>query len=749
MRQILEKTAQDQDDLIILTEDILAAFYLPKDSLFQRFSLMISPLCAVLLVGDSLNQAVNNCWEHHRSLKVGLSFERSIILDFLQQLESCFKNKSFRLKIKDLIAQIPDTNQAVLQAEINLSLMDVLVAYFQEEHFLENGFTSLAVCQPVEDALRQQVEQERLLNQVVSQMRQSLNLPTILRHSLEQIRPFMQVDRLLIYQVFRGENPAVFHPFQSHQIGSKIGSVTYEAKTAPSLVSVLEMQEKMGEVLNLENLPEDEDLDYIQVIDDIEVAYKFSPECLNYLRKVNVKSTLTIPIIITGQLWGFLIAQQCSHIRHWQENDQQFLKKISEHLAIAIYQAQLFAQIQQQKQTLEQRVAERTQDLYDALVAAQSANRAKSEFLSTMSHELRTPLTCVIGLSSTLLHWSFGQLSKRQRSYLQTIHDSGAHLLELINDILELSKVESGKAVLNINQFSLSRIAQQSLQNLAEKAQQKNVKLTLDVKMRRQNGKLKGDRFSADERRVRQILNNLLSNAVKFTPEEGNVILRVWREEDSALFQVEDTGIGIPEHQIPLLFQKFQQLDPSYHRSYEGTGLGLALTKQLVELHGGRVEVESTVGRGSIFTVSLPMATETILPKNELPIFDDPHGNIVLVEEQEEMATLICNILTTAGYQVVWLMEASTAIQQIELLQPDAVIANLRSPGINGCDLSETLRSSPTTEKIKILLLMSSEAAPALGNSCVDQSVDYLPIPINPEQLLHKVAALMKRSPGD
>ncbi|HEY9300752.1 MAG TPA: ATP-binding protein, partial [Phormidium sp.] len=411
--------------------------------------------------------------------------------------------------------------------------------------------------------------------------------------------------------------------------------------------------------------------------------------------------------------WGLLIAHQCFEPREWQDKEKNFLTYIAEHLAIAIYQAQLYAEVQQQKQTLEQRVIDRTQELHDAMLLAQSANRAKTEFLATMSHELRTPLTCVIGLSSTLLRWSFGQLSQKQRDYLQTIHDNGEHLLELINDILELSQLEAGKTVLNISEFSLSQIAHQEMANLKQKANQREVELAVAIRLDSQQ-----DRFLADVRKVRQILYNLLSNGIKFTPQGGRVILRVWREGNRAVLQVEDTGIGIAEHQRHLLFQKFQQLDSSYHRQYEGTGLGLALTKQLVELHSGKIEVNSTVDVGSIFTVWLPEQQYPITtqkPESQPKLayakegtsinLNFPAGRIVVIENNEETATLICEILTASGFQVVWLLEASTAMKQIEILQPLMVILDLQLSGTNGKEIVERIRSLPEMQNLKILAL--------------------------------------------
>lgn len=377
------------------------------------------------------------------------------------------------------------------------------------------------------------------------------------------------------------------------------GYVIYEARSSESIHSVLNYKEE--KCFSIDSPCWDKYRQGLTVsIADIEKAYIFSPCLLDYFKLMQVRAIIITPIVIQEKLWGLLIAHQCTQPRLWLESEKNLLRQIAQQLAIAIHQAELMCSLKQEKQTLEQRVIERTQALYDALSAAQAASRAKSEFLATISHELRTPLTSVIGMSATLLRWSLGELSQRQRHYLQIIHDSGERLLSLINDILELSQIEAGKAALNLSDFSLATLAEASIRSLSEKAKRQAVNLTLDLK-------INSDIYlCADPKRVGQILWNLLSNAIKFTPEGGQVILRLWSENHNALLQVEDTGIGIPEDQIPLLFEKFQQLDTPLRRRYEGTGLGLALTKQLVELHRGRIEVESSVGEGSIFTVWLP-----------------------------------------------------------------------------------------------------------------------------------------------
>lgn len=438
------------------------------------------------------------------------------------------------------------------------------------------------------------------------------------------------------------------------------------------------------------------------------------------------------------------IKQLCAKLRPNNARIQsEFTLRLIATLSTATAASSDFSsEAKQQSQTLEHQVIERTQELHDAVLAAQSASRAKSEFLAAMSHELRTPLTCIIGMSSTLLRWSLGELNQRQRDCLQIIHDSGEHLLELINDILDLSQLEAGKAILNLSEFSLSRLAQQSLKAFAEKAEAKQVNLEIDLHLEPDC-----DRFTADPHRVRQILFNLLSNAIKFTPSGGRVTLRVFASQDFATFQVKDTGIGIPEHQRSLLFQKFQQLDQSYRRQYEGTGLGLALAKQLAELHSGWIDVDSTVGVGSVFTVRLPaprtQAVGAAPRKLDLPVpRTQPAGQIVLIEGQEESANLIYPMLTAAGYQVVWVLEGSAAISQLEVLQPIAVIVNLQLPDIDGHSLIRQLRENPATKRLKIVALMSDTLPEDQKHCFLAGADDCLASPIQPEEVLQKVIAL-------
>ena len=256
-----------------------------------------------------------------------------------------------------------------------------------------------------------------------------------------------------------------------------------------------------------------------------------------------------------------------------------------------------------EKMDLQRDLTERTRDAEKAQSEAEGANRAKSDFLANMSHELRTPLNSIIGFSEVLEDELLGALNASQREDVQYIIKAGRHLLSLINDILDLSKVESGKMELDVDRVSLKGVLEAMLVMQREKALRH--KITLDLRMDA-NADIE---IEADSRKLKQILFNLLSNAVKFTGAGGSVLLTARAVSGSQEIEVaiEDTGIGIRPEDIPKLFKEFAQLGSVYDKQYEGTGLGLALTKKLVELHGGRIQASSEFGRGSRFAFILPI----------------------------------------------------------------------------------------------------------------------------------------------
>jgi signal transduction histidine kinase len=266
------------------------------------------------------------------------------------------------------------------------------------------------------------------------------------------------------------------------------------------------------------------------------------------------------------------------------------LQTLATQSVLAIQNARLFREIEEKSRQIE------------------AASQHKSEFLANMSHELRTPLNAIIGFSEVLGEKMFGELNEKQAEYLQDIHTSGRHLLSLINDILDLSKVEAGRMELELSTFNLPLAIENALTLVKERATSHSITLDLNV------DEGLGD-FVADERKIKQILLNLLSNAVKFTPEGGRVSVRALPADGFVEISVSDTGIGIAPGDQEAIFEEFRQVGTNYAQKREGTGLGLTLARKFVELHGGKIWVKSEVGKGSTFTFTLPVRS---LPTAEI-----------------------------------------------------------------------------------------------------------------------------------
>ncbi len=586
------------------------------------------------------------------------------------------------------------------------------------------------VCRPIQNALDQRVTQEKVLYQVISHIRQSLDLTEILDTTVQEVRDFLQVDRLLIFQ---------FDPEHLPNDGSLgWGRVTYESKSSESITPLLGLK-PLDSCFSY--VPEHQKKFHqgtIVTVDDVNKEYVFFPCLLEFLHSHSIYAKMVAPIVVRGKLWGLLIAHQCSQARVWQSSEKIFLGHIGEHLSVAIDQAQLYAEVQAQKKNFEQRVIERTRELKESLLASQSAYRSKNAFLDSVTHELRTPLTCVIGLSATLLHWSSSSSVvlpvEKQHQYLETIQKSGKQLLELINEILEFSQLEAGNSLLNIRQFSLIRSGNLVIKSLEQEAKNAQINLEFEIK-----SDLEQDLFWGDAERIEQIIYHLLSNAIKFTPVQGRVSLKIWKGQNEAVFQIEDTGIGIAKENLPRLFEKFEQLEKYRGRVYPGTGLGLALTKQLVELNHGRIEVKSNIGEGSTFTVWIPnnidKQRKILAKKNTEPILGF-NKTIILIEQDEETATLICELLTAAQYQIVWLIDSSTALKKVELLQPKLVIVDKELS--EHYHISRDLRYLKTTQNIKILLLSNQ-----ISYNEQNEIDDYLLKPIQPNLLLQRITSLL------
>ena len=392
------------------------------------------------------------------------------------------------------------------------------------------------------------------------------------------------------------------------------------------------------------------------------------------------------------------------------------------------------------------------------------ATRLKDEFLANMSHELRTPLNAILGMTEGLQEQVFGTISDRQRKALQTIESSGTHLLELINDILDVSKIVSGQITLDYAPTSITHLCQSSLTFIKQQAHQKRIQIHPKLQQNLPD-------LFVDERRIRQVLINLLNNAVKFTPEGGSITLEVGRHklidshaEGSNIdlkefleIKVIDTGIGIAAEDIQKLFKPFIQIDSALNRQYEGTGLGLALVKQLVELHDGQVGLTSELGVGSCFSILLPYARNMSLSPEAL-IGNEPDVTstlealdkvglqsplILIAEDNQSNIMTISSYLVAKGYRIVLAYNGQEAIAMATSAQPDLILMDIQMPIMDGLEATKQIRQIPSLVNVPIIAL-TALAMEADRDRCIAAGAnEYLSKPVKLKQLVSTIHQLL------
>ncbi|MBP0000590.1 MAG: PAS domain S-box protein [Cyanobacteria bacterium SID2] len=399
------------------------------------------------------------------------------------------------------------------------------------------------------------------------------------------------------------------------------------------------------------------------------------------------------------------------------------------------------------------------------------ATRLKDEFLSSMSHELRTPLNAILGIAEGLREAVYGDLDDRVQSALAIVERSGWQLLALIDDILNLSKIEAGRLELEVTPLSIVYLCESSLSFVRQMATQKDIHLECQV-----NEDI--DRIDVDERQMRQILVNLLSNAVKFTPEGGTVGLTVWLETRSAprrdaehpefverpyiAFAVRDSGIGIAPEDRRKLFAPFVQLDSRLSRQYAGTGLGLSLVKRLAELHGGWVEVDSQSGQGSCFTVWIPARMSALTPETtsidrrqierdeidrprprSIPSPDSPL--ILIAENHDATRKMLASFLNTRGYRTISAVTGSEAARQAQAQCPDSILIDVQMPGDDGLEAIARLRTEMDCMAVPIVALTVSAKE---GDRCRAVGADAtLTKPVCLQALVQTIERLLAAHP--
>jgi len=355
--------------------------------------------------------------------------------------------------------------------------------------------------------------------------------------------------------------------------------------------------------------------------------------------------------------------------------------------------------------SLEQKVAERTHELRRALHELEVASQHKSDFLAGMSHELRTPLNAVIGFSEMLLHEMAGPINDKQREYLDDVLTAGRHLLALINDLLDLSKIEAGKMSLERASVALPALLEHTVGLMRQAAVRQQLRLSLDVEPGI-------DLLDGDERKIKQVLFNLLSNAVKFTPRGGCIDVEARLADGAVIVSVRDTGVGLAPEDQGRIFDAFQQARAPRNphlAGTDGTGLGLTLARRLVELHGGRLWVDSRLGVGSTFSFTLPLSAGQASPTVSVV----GHGPTVLLVEDDPRAAELLSAIAAAGYGVLLASTGEEALRLARSTAPTLVVLDLLLRDEDGVRLVEALRHNPSTSGVPIVVVTASSLTAA------------------------------------
>jgi signal transduction histidine kinase/ActR/RegA family two-component response regulator/PAS domain-containing protein len=600
-------------------------------------------------------------------------------------------------------------------------------------------FRNITDRRQAEKLIQQQAERERLLREITQRIRQSLDLVTIFNTATEEIRQFLNADRVGVLK---------FDPKTNNTQGEFVSESLVDGINSIVAISIDEQCFGEKHTVYYQN-------GQIQALDDIYQANIQS--CYrDLLESFQIRANLVVPLLNSESLWGLLCIHQCHEPRDWQQSEIEFVQQIANQLAIAIQQANLFEQIQKElteRQQAELRLTESNQKLAISNEELARATRLKDEFLANMSHELRTPLNAILGMSEAMQEQVFGTINEEQKESLETIANSGTHLLELINDILDVAKIESGQVEMICSHTSIQELCQSSLPFIKQQALRKRIHLELKIAPNLPE-------LFVDERRIRQALINLLNNAIKFTPERGRVSLAVSLQQNPATskaseetsqirFAINDTGIGISPENLQKLFQPFVQIDGALNRQNTGTGLGLALVKSIVEMHNGTVNVTSEVGVGSCFAIALPCENISISsptsvnsPASSLePTSDNGVAEglptLLLAEDNEANKLTISRYLKAKGYQLLFAKDGQEAIDIARSLQPDLILMDIQMPNIDGLEAIKIIRRDKVPKLANIpIIALTALAMTGDRERCIDAGAnEYLTKPIKLNQL--------------
>ncbi len=438
------------------------------------------------------------------------------------------------------------------------------------------------------------------------------------------------------------------------------------------------------------------------------VAHHLGRSAVDLVSQVGIEEAIYVPLTAREQVLGVLaIAQTDGHFSEGME----FAETVGRNLSVALENARLY------------------QDALETTEKLQEMDRLKSQFLANMSHELRTPLNSIIGFSRVILKGIDGPLTDMQRTDLEAVYNSGQHLLELINSILDISKIQAGKMELSFEETDLTEIIRVVMSTAKALVKDKPIDLQQSIPQELPT-------IRADGRRIRQILTNLVGNAAKFT-EEGYIKVEAEPAGPEVIMRVIDTGVGIPEDKLESIFEEFTQVDGSSTRAVGGTGLGLSITRHFVEMHGGRIWAESVPDEGSVFYVALPIAgppdhseeaAEIEVQEKSPPLEEEkgvegpePGQKVVLcVDDDEGVIMLFRRYLSKQGYYVIGLTDGQSTLEKARTHKPFAITLDVMMPGKDGWAIIQELKSHPDTHDIPVIIcsiISDQERGISLGAS--------------------------------
>lgn len=655
---------------------------------------------------------------------------------------------------------------------LNLS-KDIQGFYTDKDTELVSAFASQATL-TIENArlyaeAQRQLRQQTALREAGAAISSSLDLGDVLHQIAERMQAALGVSSVNIYS-FDGVNRRshLAARYQSAWTDSEEGASRAEPETSLSLGLTHDLSRDLVRIAQLlaSGRPG------VFFVEDPNLNISES----DYMHAYGVKTMLIVPLRVGGQVNAYAELWETNQHREFGDDEIELCQGIAQQAAIAILNARLYEQsqqeivdrklaeaaLQEERASLAQRVEERTRELSLANAELARSSRLKDEFLASMSHELRTPLNAILGMSEALQEDVYGPISDEQIKPLRAIADSGRHLLDLINEILDLSKIEAGRMDLNLAPVSIQAVCESSVQFVRQTAANKHVSTSLEI----EEGV---DLLVADERRLKQMLVNLLSNAVKFTSEGGAVGLRVTGDisDDTVSFLIWDTGIGIAQEDMGRLFRPFVQLDSSLTRRYAGTGLGLALVYRMAEMHGGSVGLSSEIGQGSQFTITLPWRRRrfegrnrpragtgelsgTSAGKSERTTMQiSPESiTLLLAEDNETNISTFSDYLQAQGFRLLVARDGQQAIELTQSHMPDLILMDIQMPVVDGLEAIRAIRNMESTGHIPIIAL-TALAMSGDRERCLEAGAnDYLSKPVGLSTLANTVRHHLAHRPA-